>query len=246
MRRAKSRRSSTGAGARAAGAGAAMAVTGGGEAVVRAVAATGRGIAAGGGADCAPSSDSRRAGHPVAGPLIYQLTRTREENMRKSILTLAAVAAAALAFGKADAMPLGGLGSAADSLGLVEKSQYFYDGRNYCWYPDGWHGPGFYWCGYAWRSGFGWGGPIGWRGWHGGGGRAFVGPRGGVGVVGPRGGRAFVGPGGGRAFVGSGGGRGFAGPRMGGGGGGAVMRGGGGGGGGGRMGGGGGGGGHHR
>ena len=160
--------------------------------------------------------------------------------MRRSFVTLGAVAVAAIAFGKAQAMPLGGLGQAADGLSTVEKTQFYYSGRDYCWYPDGWHGPGFYWCGYAWRSGFGWGGPIGWRGWrpHGG---AFVGPRGGVGVVGPRGGRAFVGPGGGRAFVGPGGGRGFAGPR---GGGGPMMRGGGGGGG--RPGGGGGGGGGHR
>jgi hypothetical protein len=143
--------------------------------------------------------------------------------MRKSILTLAAMAAAVLAFGKAEAMPLGGLGQAADNLSAVEKTQFYYLGRDYCWYPDGWHGPGFYWCGYAWRSGFGWGGPIGWRGWHPRGG-VVVGPRGGRGFVGPHGGRAFVGPGGGRAFVGPGGGRGFAGPR----GGGAVMRGGGG------------------
>ena len=79
-----------------------------------------------------------------------------------------------------------GLGSAADTLGLVEKSQYFYveksqyfyDGRDYCWYPDGWHGPGFYWCGYNLRAGYGWGGPIGWRGWRVGGPgfRRFGGP----------------------------------------------------------------------
>jgi hypothetical protein len=141
--------------------------------------------------------------------------------MRRSIVTLGAVAVAAIAFGKAQAMPLDGLGQAADGLSTVEKTQFFYLGRDYCWYPDGWHGPGFYWCGYAWRSGFGWGGPIGWRGWrpHSGG---FVGPRGGRGLVGPGGGgRGFVGPGGG-------GRGGFAGPR--GGGGGAMMRGGGGGG----------------
>jgi len=146
--------------------------------------------------------------------------------MRKSILTVAAIAASVFVIGKADAMPIGsGLGQAADGLSTVEKTQYFYGGRNYCWYPDGWNGPGFYWCGYAFRPGFGWGGPIGWRGWRGGyGGRGgvVVGPRGGVGVVGPRGGRAFVGGGG-------------AGPRMGGyggrGGGGGGGRGGGGGGG---------------
>jgi hypothetical protein len=136
--------------------------------------------------------------------------------MRKSILALAAIATGVLA-GNADAMPLGGLGQAADRVSAVEQTQYFYAGRNYCWYPDGWHGPGFYWCGYAFRPGFGWGGPIGWRGWSHGGprrGGVVVGPRGGIGVVGPRGGRAFVGPGGGRAFVGPRGG----GPRMGGGG----------------------------
>ena len=47
-------------------------------------------------------------------------------------------------------------------------AQYFYAGRNFCWYTDGWDGPGFYWCGYAWRSGLGWGGAAGWNGWHGG------------------------------------------------------------------------------
>jgi len=48
---------------------------------------------------------------------------------------------------------------------VLEKAQYVWAGRNYCWY-DGWHGPGWYWCGYGWRRGFGWGGPEGWRGWH--------------------------------------------------------------------------------
>ena len=144
--------------------------------------------------------------------------------MRRSILTIAAIAASVFVFGKADAMPLnGGLGDAADRLSAVEKTQFVYLGRNYCWYPDGWHGPGFYWCGYAWRSGFGWGGPIGWRGWHHGGPRrgVVIGPRGGMGVVGPRGGRMIVGPGGGGPRIGGGGG----GPRrMGGGGGGGSGR----------------------
>jgi hypothetical protein len=40
----------------------------------------------------------------------------------------------------------------------LEQAQWFYGGRNYCFYPTGWHGPGYYWCGYAWRRGFGWGG----------------------------------------------------------------------------------------
>jgi hypothetical protein len=50
----------------------------------------------------------------------------------------------------------------------IEPAQFIYGGQNYCWYPNGWRGPGFYWCGYAWRSGYGWGGGYGWHGWGGG------------------------------------------------------------------------------
>src|SRR5204862_6479226 len=135
--------------------------------------------------------------------------RERRGNMRKSMLTVAAIAASVFVIGKADAMPIGsGLGHAADGLSAVEHTQFFYGGRDYCWCPDGWHGPGFYWCGYAYRTGFGWGGPIGWRGWRGGGPglRAGVGGRiGGPGMrlvgrrrgAGPRMGGARMGGGGG-------------------------------------------------
>ena len=113
--------------------------------------------------------------------------------MRKLTLTLVALASV-FAF-KADAMPLSGVDHAADGLSAVAQTQYLYGGRNYCWYPDGWKGPGFYWCGYNTRVGYGYGGPVGWRGWRGGpvvvaprGPRTVVvGPRGGVAVVGPRG-----------------------------------------------------------
>ena len=126
----------------------------------------------------------------------------------KKYLAAAAIAAAASAFAmKAEAMPVGsGLGQAADGLGVIEQTQYIWGGRNYCWYPDGWRGPGFYWCGYHLRRGYGWGGPAGWRGWHHGG-------------RGPR-----IHHGGGPRFHGGGGG----GPRMHGGGGGPRMHGGGG------------------
>jgi hypothetical protein len=40
---------------------------------------------------------------------------------------------------------------------------FVYRGQRYCFAPDGWHGTGWYWCGYAHRTGFGWGGPIGCR-----------------------------------------------------------------------------------
>lgn len=44
-------------------------------------------------------------------------------------------------------------------------NSYAFGGQNYCFYPNGWRGPGWYWCGYAFRSGLGWGGPVGWHGW---------------------------------------------------------------------------------
>src|SRR5215211_3560897 len=62
-----------------------------------------------------------------------------------------------------------GILDAANTLNLVEKVQVFYwHGRQYCWYDDGWQGPGWYWCGYRWRTGLGWGGGYGWHGWRGG------------------------------------------------------------------------------
>jgi hypothetical protein len=47
----------------------------------------------------------------------------------------------------------------------VDNVQFFFGGQNYCWYDSGWQGPGWYWCGYAWRSGYGWGGGMGFHGW---------------------------------------------------------------------------------
>ena len=48
----------------------------------------------------------------------------------------------------------------------VEQAQFFFLGHDFCWYDYGWRGPGWYWCNYAWRSGYGWGGGDGWRGWN--------------------------------------------------------------------------------
>ncbi|HXT09709.1 MAG TPA: hypothetical protein VN715_22605, partial [Roseiarcus sp.] len=58
-----------------------------------------------------------------------------------------------------------GVGVVPDSNALVEHVQFVYGGRTYCWYDGGWKGPGWYYCGYAWRSGLGWGGGYGWRNW---------------------------------------------------------------------------------
>jgi hypothetical protein len=88
--------------------------------------------------------------------------------MRRIGLTLTA-AVALIAGGvladRLQAAPIApeGLRAALGSLDIVEKAQVLiWQGRRYCWYDDGWQGPGFYWCGYAWRQGFGWGGGSGW------------------------------------------------------------------------------------
>jgi len=80
------------------------------------------------------------------------------------------------------------LGDAAIDLNMVENAQYIYGGRRYCWYLNGWRGPGWYWCGYAFRRGLGWGGGAGWHGWSGGGRRGA-----GVRVGGQRGGGVHIG-----------------------------------------------------
>ncbi|MGA7809297.1 hypothetical protein, partial [Bradyrhizobium sp.] len=88
--------------------------------------------------------------------------------MRPTIYAAAASLAFAIAIGPANAMPMDhSIQAAAPSN--TEQVQFIFGGRGYCWYDDGWHGPGFYWCGYAWRRGFGWGGGAGWHGWHRGG-----------------------------------------------------------------------------
>jgi hypothetical protein len=92
----------------------------------------------------------------------------------KSARTIALTAAIALGAGSAaqagigDGV-LGGRGPLTDAT-QIENAQFFFGGRNYCWYDDGWRGSGWYWCGYANRSGLGWGGGGGWHGWRRGGG----------------------------------------------------------------------------
>ena len=88
--------------------------------------------------------------------------------MKEIRLAFVVVAMMGSAMSIAQAMPgtvQGQLNAAADSLNLVEKTQFFIGSQEYCWYDDGWHGPGWYWCGYALRQGFGWGGSSGWHNW---------------------------------------------------------------------------------
>ena len=89
--------------------------------------------------------------------------------MRKICLTLTATLAVAAAMigGRSHAavMDPDALRVAADELGAVELVQFTWRGRNFCWYNTGWRGPGWYQCGFRWRRGLGWGGPLGWHGW---------------------------------------------------------------------------------
>ena len=89
--------------------------------------------------------------------------------MRKTILMLAGAAlmfacTIAPAGATVGAAPTA-LRDAADTLLAIENAQFIWQGRRYCWYDRGWRGPGWYWCGHAWRRGSGWGGPVGWHGW---------------------------------------------------------------------------------
>ena len=79
----------------------------------------------------------------------------------------------ALAIAAGFALPLAGSAEAAMGGALpstqilpVEQAQFFFLGHNFCWYDDGWQGPGWYWCNYAWNTGYGWGGGDGWQGWN--------------------------------------------------------------------------------
>jgi hypothetical protein len=62
-------------------------------------------------------------------------------------------------------VPATGMSATADRLTVVDQVQFIYGGHRHCWYADGWNGPGWYWCGYRHRHGFGWGGGEGWHSW---------------------------------------------------------------------------------
>ena len=118
--------------------------------------------------------------------------------MKKIALAASLVLGASLLTAPAMAIPASGPASLPSSR-EVQQVQFLYGGRNYCWYDNGWRGPGFYWCGYAFRRGLGWGGGVGWHGWHRGGGHVGRGGgrRGGGHVGGGRPGGGHRGGGGG-------------------------------------------------
>jgi hypothetical protein len=88
--------------------------------------------------------------------------------MRKLVLRLAIIATlgATSAGGPAEAVPIAvPCAVHADGLAVTEPAQFIYLGKPYCWYPYGWAGAGWYWCGNGTRAGVGWGGVYGWNGW---------------------------------------------------------------------------------
>jgi hypothetical protein len=62
------------------------------------------------------------------------------------MLATALMGGSTLIHGEAQASPVGTIGgvrAAADSLKLVESVQYTFEGQGYCWYDEGWSGPGW-------------------------------------------------------------------------------------------------------
>jgi hypothetical protein len=100
-----------------------------------------------------------------------KLMETRKLMERSRFIIVAASAlmiGGTLASGPAQAAMQGGadaIRAASENGAMTEQVQFRLGGYDYCWAEDGWRGPGWYWCGYAYRPGFGWGGPIGWNSW---------------------------------------------------------------------------------
>src|SRR5262245_49208378 len=92
----------------------------------------------------------------------------QQEDTPMRRLTLAVAAGALLVATQASAgsFPVNKL--AGTETGLVDQVAvrvFVHGGQRYCFYFDGWHGPGWYRCGFAWRRGLGWGGVYGWNSW---------------------------------------------------------------------------------
>ena len=89
--------------------------------------------------------------------------------MRKLLFVGAAAVALAMSSSSGHAMSINigaGLKPALDATGMIQKAAVFIiEGNRYCFYFNGWHGPGWYRCGFAWRRNLGWGGEYGWQSW---------------------------------------------------------------------------------
>src|SRR6476619_7301611 len=87
--------------------------------------------------------------------------------MRSLSLAIAAGALLVATQANAGSFPVNKL-TDANGNGLVDHVAvrvYVHEGQRYCFYFNGWHGPGWYRCGFANRRGLGWGGVYGWNDW---------------------------------------------------------------------------------
>ena len=86
--------------------------------------------------------------------------------MRALLLAVAAGALLAATPVSAAGIPPNRLADvSSDLVDQVALRVYIHEGRRYCFYFNGWHGPGWYRCGFAFRRGLGWGGTYGWNDW---------------------------------------------------------------------------------
>jgi hypothetical protein len=89
--------------------------------------------------------------------------------MRKLLCVGAAAMALAMSSNSGNAMSINmgaALKPALDATDMIQKTAVFIvEGYRYCFYFNGWHGPGWYRCGFAWRRNLGWGGEYGWQSW---------------------------------------------------------------------------------
>ena len=89
--------------------------------------------------------------------------------MRKLLYAGAAAAALVMSSSSGNAISINigaGLKPALDATNVIQKVAVFIiEGDRYCFYFRGWHGPGWYRCGFAWRRNLGWGGEYGWQSW---------------------------------------------------------------------------------
>lgn len=87
--------------------------------------------------------------------------------MRSLALAVAAGALLAATQANAGSFPVNTMpGVGSDLIDQVATRVYIHGGHRYCFYFSGWHGPGWYRCGYAFRRGIGWGGVYGWNDWN--------------------------------------------------------------------------------
>src|SRR5271166_4999869 len=91
--------------------------------------------------------------------------------MIRNLVVALAAAAAVMLGGHAEAASMSmptAMRTAVDRLQMTENVQFVWGDHSYCWYDDGWNGPGWYWCGSYLARGTGWGGGYGWHHWRGG------------------------------------------------------------------------------